>query len=151
MINNVVLVGRLTKDPDLRYTQQGKAVATYTLAVNRKFTNQAGNKEADFINCVIWGKRAEALANYCRKGALIGTTGRIQTRNYDNQQGQRVYITEVVAEDFQMLESRSVSESRDTKHKETSHNSTQHQENLPEDPDLNGQDVSNTDIPYYGE
>lgn len=151
MINNVVLVGRLTKDPDLRYTQQGKAVATYTLAVNRKFTNQAGNKEADFINCVIWGKRAEALANYCRKGALIGTTGRIQTRTYENQQGQRVYITEVVAEDFQMLESRSVSESRDTKHKETSHNSTQHQENLPEDPNLNGQDFSNTDIPYYGE
>lgn len=151
MINNVVLVGRLTKDPDLRYTQQGKAVATYTLAVNRKFTNQAGNKEADFINCVIWGKRAEALANYCRKGALIGTTGRIQTRTYENQQGQRVYITEVVAEDFQMLESRSVSESRDTKHKETSHNSTQHQENLAEDPNLNGQDVSNTDIPYYGE
>ena len=112
MINNVVLVGRLTKDPDLRYTSTGKPVAAFTLAVNRNFTNQSGNREADFINCVIWNKPAETLANYAKKGTLIGVTGRIQTRNYENQQGQRVYVTEVVAESFQLLESRSVSEAR---------------------------------------
>lgn len=112
MINNVVLVGRLTKDPDLRYTSSGTAVATFTLAVNRNFTSQSGEREADFINCVIWRKSAETLANYAKKGSLIGVTGRIQTRNYDNQQGQRVYVTEVVAENFQLLESRSANEQR---------------------------------------
>lgn len=151
MINNVVLVGRLTKDPDLNYTQQGKAVATYTLAVNRNFTNQAGNKEADFINCVIWGKRAEALANYCRKGALIGTTGRIQTRNYDNQQGQRIYITEVVAENFQMLESRSVSESRDGNRKDSGDNSANNHDDISMPGYFNDDDVSDANNPYYGE
>ncbi|MEI5994005.1 single-stranded DNA-binding protein [Candidatus Enterococcus mansonii] len=114
MINNVVLVGRLTKDPDLRYTSSGSAVATFTLAVNRNFTNQNGNREADFINCVIWRKPAETMANYARKGTLLGVTGRIQTRNYENQQGQRVYVTEVVCENFQLLESRSASEQRQT-------------------------------------
>ncbi|MHC5373085.1 single-stranded DNA-binding protein [Enterococcus sp. LJL120] len=112
MINNVVLVGRLTKDPDLRYTSNGAAVATFTLAVNRNFTNQDGNREADFINCVIWRKPAETMANYARKGTLLGVTGRIQTRNYENQQGQRVYVTEVVADNFQLLESRNASEQR---------------------------------------
>lgn len=106
MINNVVLVGRLTKDPDLRYTQNGTAVANFTLAVNRTFTNQDGEREADFINCVIWRKAAENLANMVGKGAQIGVTGRIQTRNYENKEGQRVFVVEVVAENFQMLESR---------------------------------------------
>ena len=114
MINNVVLVGRLTKDPDLRYTSNGTGVATVTLAVNRNFTNQSGEREADFINCVIWRKPAETLANYARKGTLLGVTGRIQTRSYDNQQGQRVYVTEVVADNFQLLESRNASEQRRT-------------------------------------
>lgn len=112
MINNVVLVGRLTKDPDLRYTSSGTAVATFTLAVNRNFSSQSGEKETDFINCVIWRKSAETLANYAKKGSLIGVTGRIQTRNYENQQGQRVYVTEVVAENFQLLESRATNEQR---------------------------------------
>ena len=106
MINNVVLVGRMTRDAELRYTPQNQAVATFTLAVNRNFKNQSGEREADFINVVIWRQQAENLANWAKKGALIGITGRIQTRNYDNQQGQRVYVTEVVAESFQMLESR---------------------------------------------
>jgi len=105
MINNVVLVGRLTKDPDLRFTSSGSAVATFTLAVNRNFTNANGNREADFIQCVIWRKPAETMANYAKKGTLLGVTGRIQTRNYENQQGQRVYVTEVVCENFQLLES----------------------------------------------
>ena len=107
MINNVVLVGRMTRDADLRYTPSNQAVATFTLAVNRNFKNQAGEREADFINCVIWRQAAENLANWAKKGALIGITGRIQTRNYENGQGQRVYVTEVIAENFQLLESRS--------------------------------------------
>ena len=106
MINNVTLVGRLTKDVELKYTPANQAVAQFTLAVNRTFKNANGERESDFINCVIWRKSAENFANWVKKGALIGITGRIQTRNYENQQGQRVYITEVVAENFQMLESR---------------------------------------------
>lgn len=106
MINNTVLVGRLTKDVELRYTPSNVAVATFTLAVNRTFKNENGDREADFINCVMWRQQAENLASWCKKGALIGVTGRIQTRSYDNQQGQRVYVTEVVAEQFQLLESK---------------------------------------------
>ena len=106
MINNVTLVGRLTKDVELKYTPANQAVAQFTLAVNRTFKNANGERESDFINCVIWRKPAENFANFVKKGALIGITGRIQTRNYENQQGQRVYVTEVIAENFQMLESR---------------------------------------------
>ena len=106
MINNVVLVGRLTRDAELKYTQSNIAVATFTLAVNRPFKNEAGERDADFINCVIWRQSAENLANWAKKGSLIGITGVIQTRSYDNQQGQRVYVTEVVASNFQLLESR---------------------------------------------
>ncbi|HGI4338942.1 TPA: single-stranded DNA-binding protein [Streptococcus agalactiae] len=106
MINNIVLVGRMTKDAELRYTPSNQAIATFSLAVNRNFKNQSGEREADFINCVIWRQQAENLANWAKKGALVGITGRIQTRNYENQQGQRIYVTEVVAENFQLLESR---------------------------------------------
>lgn len=106
MINQVVLVGRLTKEVNLKYTPSNQAVATFSLAVNRNFKSQNGEREADFINCVIWRQQAENLANWAKKGALIGITGRIQTRSYENQQGQRVYVTEVVAEQFQLLESR---------------------------------------------
>lgn len=112
MINNVVLVGRLTRDPELKFTSNGAAVATFNLAVNRNFTNQSGDREADFVNCVIWRKPAETLANYAKKGTLLGVVGRIQTRNYENQQGQRVYVTEVVCDNFQLLESRNASEQR---------------------------------------
>lgn len=106
MINNVVLVGRMTRDAELRYTQSNIAVATFTLAVNRNFKNENGDREADFINVVIWRQAAENLANWAKKGTLIGITGAIQTRNYENQQGQRVYVTEVIANNFQLLESR---------------------------------------------
>lgn len=110
MMNSICLVGRLTKDVELRYTPSNVAVATFTLAVNRTFKNENGDREADFINCVMWRQQAENLANWAKKGALIGITGRIQTRSYENQQGQRVYVTEVVAENFQMLESRAARE-----------------------------------------
>ena len=105
MINNVVVVGRLTRAVDLRYTSNGTAYASFTLAVDRDFKNQNGERETDFINCAMWRKPAENLANYTKKGSLIGIEGRIQTRNYDNQQGQRVYVTEVLAEKFSFLES----------------------------------------------
>ena len=104
MINNVTLVGRLTKDIDLKYTSNGLAVAQFTLAVARDFANQNGERETDFINCVMWRKSAETLANYAGKGSLIGVVGRIQTRSYDNQEGQRIYVTEVNAERFNFLE-----------------------------------------------
>lgn len=105
-INNVTLVGRLVRDPELKSTAQGIANVSFTLAVNRNYKNDQGQRESDFINVVIWRKQAELLAQYGTKGALIGITGRIQTRNYENQQGQRVYVTEVVADNFQLLESR---------------------------------------------
>ncbi|EAC2222551.1 single-stranded DNA-binding protein [Listeria monocytogenes] len=104
MMNRVVLVGRLTKDPDLRYTPAGAAVATFTLAVNRTFTNQNGEREADFINCVVWRKPAENVANFLKKGSMAGVDGRVQTRNYEDSDGKRVFVTEVVAESVQFLD-----------------------------------------------
>lgn len=104
MINVTALTGRLTRDAELKYTQSGDAVAQFGLAVNRPFKNQNGEREADFINCVIWRKNAENFASFTHKGSLVGIVGRIQTRNYENQQGQRVYVTEVVVENFSLLE-----------------------------------------------
>ncbi|GGH80358.1 single-strand DNA-binding protein [Pullulanibacillus pueri] len=106
MINRVVLVGRLTKDPDLRYTPNGAAVANFTIAVNRPFTNQQGDHDADFIPVVVWRRQAENTANFVGKGSLVGVEGRIQTRSYDNNEGRRVFVTEVVADSVQFLESR---------------------------------------------
>ncbi len=103
MINNVVLTGRVTKDIELKVTPTGKSVCSFSLAVNRKFV-QDGERQADFINCQLWGKTAETLEKYGKKGMLIGVEGRLQTRNYTNQQGQTVYVTEVVAESFTFLE-----------------------------------------------
>lgn len=161
MINNVTLVGRLTKEPDLRYTSNGTAAASFTLAVNRSFKNANGDREADFINCVIWRKAAETLANYARKGTLLGVTGRIQTRNYENQQGQRVYVTEVVAENFQLLESKNSNSSQNTSAtsvpKAQTNNYTQNQQNTsqanlglnPMD-DFSGTtiDINDDDLPF---
>lgn len=112
MLNRAVLVGRLTRDPDLRYTASGVAVANFTVAVNRPFTNQQGDREADFINCVVWRRPAENLANYMKKGSMIGVDGRIQTRSYEGQDGRMVYVTEVVADSVQFLESKGTSQSR---------------------------------------
>lgn len=111
-MNTVQLVGRLTKEVDLKFTSSGTAVGSFTIAVNRSFTNQQGEREADFINCVIWRKAAENLASFTRKGSQIGIEGRIQTRNYENQQGTRVYVTEIVVNNFHLLEPRSVTEQR---------------------------------------
>ena len=152
MINNVTLVGRLTKDPDLRYTQSGTAVGQFTLAVNRNFTNQQGDREADFINCVIWRKAAESFANYARKGTLIGLTGRIQTRNYDNQQGQRVYVTEIVVENFQLLESKEVNDQRrSSKPDQATFDKQATEKPDPLDPfskDVSPIDISDDELPF---
>jgi single-strand DNA-binding protein len=103
MINQVTLVGRLTRDPELRKTSDGLPVTTVTLAVSRQFRNQHGEIEADFIQCTIWKKPAENTVQYCRKGSVVGVTGRLQTRHYDNKEGKRVYVTEVVAESIRFL------------------------------------------------
>lgn len=143
MLNSICLVGRLTKDVELRYTPSNVAVATFTLAVNRTFKNENGEREADFINCVMWRQQAENLASWAKKGALIGITGRIQTRSYDNQQGQRVYVTEVVAEQFQLLES-----------KGQGNQTQQRQQAQQETPDFsrsastNPLDISDDDLPF---
>lgn len=108
MINRVILVGRLTRDPEMRKTQNGASVVSFTLAVNRRIQTP-GQPDADFINCVAWNKTADLMAQYLHKGSLIGVEGRIQTRSYDNQQGQRVYVTEVVTESVQFLESKNAS------------------------------------------
>lgn len=106
MLNRAILTGRLTRDPELRYTTSGTAVVQATIAVDRQFKNQQGEREADFINLVIWRKAAENFANFTHKGSLVGIDGRIQTRTYENKQGQRVYVTEINVDSFSLLESR---------------------------------------------
>lgn len=106
MLNRAILTGRLTRDPELRYTASGTAVVQATIAVDRQFKNQQGEREADFINLVIWRKAAENFANFTHKGSLVGIDGRIQTRTYENKQGQRVYVTEINVDSFSLLEPR---------------------------------------------
>jgi len=105
-MNKVILIGRLTKDPELRYTNANRAVTQITVAINRTFTNQNGEREADFINVNVWDKQAENVSKYLSKGRLVAVEGRIQTRNYENNEGKRVYVTEVVASNVQFLESK---------------------------------------------
>jgi single-strand DNA-binding protein len=105
LLNRVILIGRLTRDPELRYTPAGVAVTQFTLAVDRPFTNQQKEREADFIPVVTWRQLAETCANYLRKGRLAAVEGRIQVRNYDNAEGRKVYVTEVIADNVRFLES----------------------------------------------
>ncbi len=147
MINRVVLVGRLTKDPDLRYTPNGVPVANFTLAVNRPFSNQNGEREADFINIQVWRKPAENAANYLKKGSLCGVDGRIQTRNFEGQDGKRVYVTEVVADSVQFLDSK-----RDNQQQGSyQNNNRQNYQQNKQDPFANdGQpiDIQDDDLPF---
>ena len=149
MINRTVLVGRLTRDPELRYTQGGTAVASFTLAVNRQFTNSQGEREADFINCVIWRKAAENFAKFTSKGSLVGIDGHIQTRNYENKQGQRVYVTEVVADNFSLLESKNIDSSNNTNN--NPNNQPKKPNNNTSNPFANNSkpmDISDSDLPF---
>lgn len=106
-MNKSVICGRIVRDPELRYTPSGKAATSFTLAVKRSFRNASGEYESDFINCVSWGKQAELLAEYVKKGQVLPISGRIQTRNYDNKEGHKVYVTEVIVEEFDFPEKRS--------------------------------------------
>ena len=105
MLNRVILIGRLTKDPELRYTPAGVAVTQFTIAVDRPFSGNNGEREADFIPVVTWRQLAETCANYLRKGRLTAVEGRIQVRNYENNEGKRVYVTEIIADNVRFLES----------------------------------------------
>lgn len=166
MINRVVLVGRLTKDPELRYTTSGAAVAQFTIAVNRQFTNYQGERDADFISCAIWRKAAENFTNFTHKGSLVGLDGRIQTSSYDNKQGQRVYRTDVIIEDFSLLEPKSETSSKpadNSQQKSSNNNSYSNQPaNTANKPTDNSQknnsdpfadkskpiDISDDDLPF---
>ena len=112
-MNKAILIGRLTRDPELRYTSSGRAVCQFSIAINRTYTNQQGQRETDFINCVVWDKQAENLAKYVNKGRLVAVDGRIQTRNYDNNEGKKVYVTEVLANSIQFLESKNSAQGND--------------------------------------
>lgn len=145
MLNRVVLVGRLTRDIELRYTPNGVAVANFTLAVNRTFSNKQGEKETDFINCVVWQKPAENAANYLKKGSLAGVDGRIQTRSYDNNEGRKVFVTEVVAESVQFLEPKG--KSQEQSQADNSYQGSSYQSD-PFANDGKPIDISDDDLPF---
>lgn len=113
-MNKVFLIGRLTRDPELRYTGNNTPVATFSLAVNRNFTGQSGERETDFINIVVWRKQAENVKNYITQGSQVAIDGRIQTRSYDDQNGQKRYVTEVVADNVQFLDTKAQREQRES-------------------------------------
>ncbi|KAF0505280.1 single-stranded DNA-binding protein [Pediococcus pentosaceus] len=157
MINRTVLVGRLTNDPELKYTGSGVAVATFTVAVNRQFTNSQGEREADFIRCQMWRKAAENFCNFTRKGSLVGIDGRIQTRSYENQQGTRVYVTEVVAENFSLLESKNSSQNEQFEQNRPQNNGQNYQNKQngqsspsrnPNNPFNSMPDIKDDDLPF---
>ncbi|QHJ77604.1 MAG: hypothetical protein [Bacteriophage sp.] len=152
MINRVVLTGRLTRDLELKTTQSGLSVASFTIAVNRQFKNSNGNREADFINCVIWKKSAENLCKYTHKGSLIGIDGRLQTRSYDNKEGQRVYITEVVVDSFSLLESKNENQTNNAGNTGNGYSNNSNANTAAEpDPFADGGDtldISDDDLPF---
>lgn len=122
MINNVVLVGRITKDLELRYTSSNKEVTSFTLAINRAFKGQDGQTQADFISCITFGKIAENLCRYCGKGSLIGVEGRIQTRNFQGKDGNTAYVTEVIADRVQFIDNKNQSQQGQQAHFNNSYN-----------------------------
>ncbi|WP_394139578.1 single-stranded DNA-binding protein [Cytobacillus oceanisediminis] len=148
MMNRTVLVGRLTKDPELRYTPNGVPTASFTLAVNRSFKNAQGETEADFINCVVWRKPAENVANFLKKGSLAGVDGRIQTRSYEGQDGKRVYVTEVQAESVQFLEPKGNGSSQQNNSNRADSNSSQTQKEDDPFADDREIDIDDSDLPF---
>lgn len=146
MINNTVLVGRLTRDPELRKTQSGTSVVSFTLAVERRFKHQ-GQEDTDFVQCVAWNHSADFMAKYLDKGALVGIEGRIQTRNYDDKAGNKVYVTEVVCSAVQHLESKVETEKRRQGSQQGQYDNQQYEEVEEEfrNPTL---DISSDDLPF---
>ena len=139
MLNSTCLVGRMVKSAELRYTPNNQAVATFTLAVNRNFKSQNGDRETDFINCVIWRQQAENLANWAKKGALIGITGRLQVRSYEKN-GERRYVTEVIAETVTLLEKRNNNQNNQNSNPSNGYNSPSG--------GANPLDLSDDDLPF---
>ena len=159
MINRVVLVGRLTRDVEVRKTTNGLSVASFTIACDRRQRRDAQNQQsADFISCVAWRQTADFLGQYARKGALVGVEGRIQTRNYDGQDGRKVYVTEVLCDTVQLLESKSQSQNRDYNNSQVSYypiNDTNYFDTASNDPFGNSDfdtgpsmDISSDDLPF---
>lgn len=149
-INRIVLVGRLTKDPELRYTPSGVAVARFTLAVNRTFSNDQGEKEADFINCTVWRKPAENTANFLKKGSLAGVEGRIQTGSYEGTDGKRVYTTEVVCDSVQFLEPRSDGQRSEQSNQRQNQQSSQQNQQQGSQQSQNSNQQQNNQQSQYG-
>ena len=147
-MNKVFLIGRLTRDPELRYTGNNTAVATFSLAVNRNFSNQQGEREADFINIVVWRKQAENVKNYLTQGSQVAIDGRIQTRSYDDNNGQKRYVTEVVADNVEFLGSKG------TQNNNSSNSSNNSNEPTPYDFANNeapkGTDIDNNPFADFG-
>lgn len=153
MINNITLQGKLGKDIDLKYTQSGKAVGTTSIAVDRDFKNANGEKETDWVNLVFWGKTAETVANYFRKGDEILVVGRIQTRSYEDNSGSRKYVTEVVADKFSFTTGRKSQNTQDggVSNSQTTNNANVHQNrnNVQSDPFSNSSiDIDSQDLPF---
>ncbi len=150
MINRVVLVGRLTKDPELRYTNSNIAVGTFTVAVNRNFTSADGKREADFIPCVVWRKQAENVGKYLHKGSLVGIDGRIQTRNYEANDGTRRYITEVVCDNVKFLDTKESAGQNSFASKNDYQPSAQFKEEKEEDPFFASSniEIDDDDLPF---
>lgn len=147
MINSVNLTGRLTRDPELRKSQSDIAITNITLAVNRSFTDANGERQADFINCVLFRKTAEIAQQYLRKGALIGVTGRLQSRSYENKDGQRVFVTEVVVENLAFLESKQ--QSQDSNQQSQQYSQPQVRNGQQENPFASGSvEITDADLPF---
>ncbi len=145
MLNRIVLIGRLTRDPELRYTPNGVAVTTFRLAVDRPFTNRQGERETDFINIVTWRGLAETCAKYLKKGRLTAVEGRLQIRDYENNEGRRVYVSEVVADNVRFLESAGARQDSEQQ------GGTEENVRFNDDPFANdGQpiDISDDDLPF---
>ncbi|RTX73801.1 single-stranded DNA-binding protein [Mammaliicoccus sciuri] len=163
MINSVALVGRLTKNPEIRTTPSGVEVGNFTLAVNRTFTNQQGERDCDFINCIVFRKQAVNVNQYLSKGKLAGVDGRLQSRSYENKEGQKVFVTEVVCDNVQFLEPKDSQNGSNSYQNGTSYqkgnNYTQNNQNVQQgqnkakydqqnNPFNNGSDFDDTDLPF---
>lgn len=156
-MNKVFLIGRLVRDPELRYTSSNIPVASFSLAVNRNFTNQSGEREADFINIVVWRKQAENCKNYINQGSQVAIDGRLQTRSYEDQTGQKRYVTEVVADNVQFLDTKASRQQKDGSSEINPYNIDKKEEkatdmsDIPEDPFKDfGEEIklSENDLPF---
>ena len=149
-MNKVFLIGRLTRDPELRYTGNNTAVATFSIAVNRNYANQQGEREADFINIVVWRKQAENVKNYLTQGSQVAIDGRIQTRSYDDQNGQKRYVTEVVADNVEFLGSKGSSNNSNSANSSTGTKAEPTPYDFGDAPEPKGTDIDSNPFADFG-